>query len=154
MNDSSIDEVHAKALHILSRREHSSQELAAKLAARGFDRSLIEEVLEKLVSSGLQSDLRFTELLVSQRARKGFGELYISKLLRQHGVDRDSVNTAIKSAGVEWEELASDLISRKFSKLSAPVTVAERSKIVRFLQSRGFTDAQIRSALDNVESVL
>ncbi|VAW48835.1 Regulatory protein RecX, partial [hydrothermal vent metagenome] len=75
------------AIDLLSRREHSSFELARKLAIRSFDALEIDEVLVKLRDEGLQSDVRFTEAYVYFRIQKGYGPIRIQADLKQRGID-------------------------------------------------------------------
>jgi len=80
-----------RACDFLARREHSRKELKYKLARGCEDEVLIEELLDKLSSEGLQSDERFTESFVHHSINKGHGLMKINQELRQRGVDQSMI---------------------------------------------------------------
>lgn len=53
-----------RALGLLTRREHSRQELTRKLQQRGVASADAAAVIDKLASAGWQNDARFAESLV------------------------------------------------------------------------------------------
>lgn len=140
-------DVRATALMLLSRREYSRFELESKLEERyGKDISpLVTEVLDSLKSEGLQSDVRFVELLLQARRHRGCGPLRIAQELKQKGV-AVSIFTPLLDAGSEsWFALAHSVRIKKFGE-RLPLGVEERARQQRFLQYRGFTPEQIRQA--------
>src|SRR5690606_4254573 len=62
----------ARAVAILSRREHSRQELKQKLAIYADESDDVDSLLDELVRENWQSDERFAQSLVNRRVdRKG-----------------------------------------------------------------------------------
>jgi len=53
-----------KAIQLLTRREHSRQELTQKLLLKNYPRSEIDELLDALAKENLQSDFRFATTYV------------------------------------------------------------------------------------------
>ena len=137
------------ALQLLSRREYSRAEIAQKLKKKAFENADIEVCLDTLEEQGLQSDVRFAESFIRSRIIRGQGVIRIKGELRQRGVDQEILSNALatveENEGVDWFELASDTLSRRFS--SPGDTPKERAKRERFLASRGFDFEQIRYAL-------
>lgn len=138
--------VEIAAVRLLARREHGTQELKRKLAAKGHDPDAIERVVEKLGAKRLVSDDRFVAGFVHHHAKRGQGPMRIRAELRQQGIPDDSIDRALQHADLEWDQLAAQARRRKFA-ASLPKSLAERAKQSRFLQYRGFTADQIRAAL-------
>lgn len=137
------------ALQLLSRREYSRAEIAQRLKKKAFESADIEACLDTLEEQGLQSDVRFAESFIRSRIIRGQGVIRIKGELRQRGVDQEILSNALAcvedNEGVDWFELASDTLARRFS--SPGDTPKERAKRERFLASRGFDFEQIRYAL-------
>ncbi|HEY0683845.1 MAG TPA: regulatory protein RecX [Steroidobacter sp.] len=133
-------------MRLLSRREHSTEELKRKLAAKGHPEASIEAVLDKLGKKKWVSDERFTANYVHHHARRGQGPVRIRAELRQQGIKDDQIQEEMGAADRDWNGLAAEVRRRKFG-AALPKTAAERAKQARFLQYRGFNSDQIRAAL-------
>lgn len=141
-----VRDAQARALGLLVRREHSRKELRRKLTAGGHDEADVEAALDRLGHSGLQSDLRFAEVLVRSRIAQGHGPLRILAELRLHGLDDVEADQALNAAEPDWLALAVDLCRRRFRR---PATdQADRARRARFLAGRGFPPAIARSCQD------
>lgn len=108
-------------------------------------------VIPRLEDSGIQSDQRFTEARVRQRAVQGYGPLRIRAELTQAGISRDDTEAALGEAYTDWTEQAWSLIQRRFPKASEDRNEALRAW--RWLAGRGFDGGAIRAALRDVEDV-
>jgi regulatory protein len=134
------------AIRLLARREHARAEIKQKLRLRGVDDQLATEVVDDLTRQRLLSDERFAEVFVRSRAERGQGPVRLRAELRQLKLSPELIDLRVRSAQVDWSQLASQIRQRKFgSKL--PKVPAERAKQMRFLQYRGFTAEQIRRAM-------
>jgi regulatory protein len=139
----------ARALQWLAQREHSRQELRAKLLRIRRDGEVpgpteeeVEAVIEWLVAKGHLSDARFIESRVHARQQR-FGNLRIRQELQQHGLALDAdAQQALKSS--EFER-AREVWVRKFG---APADDAfGRARQMRFLAGRGFSADVIRQVV-------
>ncbi|GFE79109.1 hypothetical protein GCM10011487_11090 [Steroidobacter agaridevorans] len=139
-------EVEASAVHLLSRREHSTEELKRKLAAKGYPEASIATVLDKLGKKKWVSDERFAANYVHHHARRGQGPVRIRAELRQQGITDEQIQQKIAGGEQDWSGLAAEVRRRKFG-AELPRSAAERAKQARFLQYRGFNSDQIRAAL-------
>lgn len=139
--------VRATALDLLARREHALGELEAKLVARFGHDAPIAEVLQHLRGEGLQSDQRFAEAFVRAQRRRGRGPLRILHELILRGVTRELAAACVDVDAAEWVEVARDWKSRRHGE-GPLTTAAERQRVARQLQQRGFSMAQIRQVLD------
>lgn len=133
------------ALRALSRREHTAFELQHKLARRGHDAATVEDVIGHLAASGWQSDIRYAEMLVRNRASQGYGPLRIEHDLFQAGVADAMIRSAMAQAGIDWAECCAQLHQRRFKRV--PDGPAEWQKQYRYLTAHGFTAEQVRRAL-------
>ena len=126
----------------LARREHGEQELARKLAHRGFDAEMVAIVVADLKIDGLLSDRRFAEAFVNSRFQRGSGPQKIVAELRERGIDADLISVSIESYEDQWRQRIREVREKKFG-TDLPGDFRERSRQMRFLQQRGFTAEQI-----------
>jgi len=135
--DVAVD-VRLAAMNLLARREHSLLELRAKLKRRFADESAVVEQLSRLVDENLQSDSRFAESYVRQRASGGFGPLRVREELRERGVSTPDIDAALEAGAIDWGELATAELRKKFGE-GLPVDLKEKARQIRFMQYRGFS---------------
>jgi regulatory protein len=136
----------AAAVRLLARREHSAEELQRKLLEKGYAEDDVVAVIEKLTTKRLLSNDRYAASRVRHRAQSGQGPVRIRAELRQQGVADEAIDREIAASGMDWDRLAGDVRRRRFGG-APPRSVAERAKQARFLQYRGFSADQIRTAL-------
>lgn len=139
--------VRGAALDLLARREHAARELDAKLVARFGRDAPIDEVLQRLRDEGLQSDQRFAEAFVRAQRQRGRGPLRILHELAGRGIERELAAACVDASAPEWAEAARAWKCRRYGEARIG-SAAERSRIARQLQQRGFGTAQIRFALE------
>lgn len=140
----SAQELRARALRLLARREHSRAELARKLAAHAESPAAVDLLLDALSLKGQLSDERFAEARTHRLARK-FGPARIRQDLKARGIAADVI--AKTSFGDELER-ARDILGRKFKASAA--TREDYARRARFLQGRGFSHDTIRRALSSL----
>jgi regulatory protein len=142
----------ARALQYLARREYSRAELRSKLlkyvqadADAEFDSgqsqsaeldTLLDGLLDDLAARGWLSDERaVTQLVHAKRSR--FGTQRITHELRQKGITEELINAALPALKNSELEAAREVWQKKFG--VSPQDQKEKSKQMRFLQSRGFS---------------
>jgi len=134
----------ARALKALAQREHSRDELEAKLRPFAETPEELGPLLDDLEKRGWLSEARFVEQLTTVRRRR-FGAARILHELRDKGVSSAALaalrpqlkNSEIEAARAVW--------TKKFGKL--PATLVERAKQARFLASRGFSAEVVHQVL-------
>jgi regulatory protein len=134
----------ARALKYLSMREHSRLELGRKLARYAEEGDDVEALLDFLEKNNWLSQERFAESLVHRRAGR-YGNSRVLAELQQHGVkgeDLDELKSGLKQTETAR---AKEVWRRKFNRV--PQDAEERSKQMRFLMARGFSQGAIRSAM-------
>ena len=127
--------LHARAMRLLARREHSRVELRRKLSNIAVEGENVDGVLDELAQRGWLSDARYAEHAVRAKARR-FGPVKVAHDLRSKGVDDEAIAAAFRAAGEDGEADIERVWKIRFS--AAPINDRERARQVRFLQGRGF----------------
>jgi len=135
----------AAALDALARRDHASGDLRRKLLEKGYDAVVVAPLLDALRGEKLLDDRRFTENFVAYHAARGQGPLRIRADLRRHGLEGIQAEECLE-AFPDWILHLRRARQKKFG-AAAPSNYADRQRQARFLGYRGFTSAQIRTAL-------
>ena len=137
-----------RALKALARREHSRQELQAKLLPHSEDAEEVGRLLDDFEKRGWLSEARFVEQLSTVRRRK-FGAARILHELREKGVSEPALEVARASLKGSEVEAARAVWQKKFGNL--PATAEERAKQMRFLAGRGFSAEVVHKVLRGEE---
>ena len=112
--DTSPRDARIAAVRLLSRREHSAQEITQKLSRKGFAIELINQLTQNLCDEGLLSDERFAASYTRSRTSGGFGPARIRQELRQRGVSDEIIAATIISDATHWFELAHKVREKRF----------------------------------------
>ena len=91
----------------------------------------------------MQDDTRYAEAYARNRVAKGYGPLRIVRELAERGVNADLARQTLTA--VDWAARSQAVRVKKFGQ-QAPPDFREQARQSRFLQYRGFTSEQIRSA--------
>jgi regulatory protein len=135
----------ARALALLARREMSRAELRKKLEPLAESPAELDQLLDELAQSRLQSDTRYTEALVHHRARR-FGASRIAAELRDKGVAPELAAGPMSALRADEQVRALAVWRRKFPE--PPATAEERARHGRFLLGRGFPAELVRRIID------
>lgn len=165
------DDLRARALRLLARREYSRQELAGKLlskpAPRPASRNVkrladefapdphaddvyeppteleVNALLDDLEQRKMLSDNRYAEMRTRSRAPR-YGDSRLRQELAQKGIDRDTIASVLSEQPDELSRCR-DIWLKKFGQL--PRDMNERMKQTRHLASRGFAMRVIQQVL-------
>jgi len=127
-----------RALYYLGKRDYSRVELKRKILA--YSESLeisgvdLDLVLDELEKKDWLSDDRFSEQFVLAKKRK-FGARKIAFELKLRGVNEFIINRVLKTIKDDEFLLAKKIWEKKFNQI--PISIDEKAKQIRFLQSRG-----------------
>ena len=120
----------------MGKRDYSRMELRKKILSYSesleISKTDLELILDDLEKKDWLSDDRFSEQFVSTKKRK-FGTKKITHELKMRGVDESIIF------------LAKQIWERKFNQI--PVTIDEKAKQIRFMQSRGIEPSIIHQIL-------
>jgi regulatory protein len=134
----------ARALRYLSMREHSRLELARKLSRYAEEGDDVNALLDFLEKNNWLSQERFSESLIHRRAAR-FGNSRIVAELQSHGVNGEALSEIKAGLNDSEAERACEVWQRKFGTVAQDA--AERSKQMRFLMQRGFSQRAVRAAM-------
>jgi regulatory protein len=132
------------ALKLLSRRDYSRSEFVSKLSSAEFDKSDVEAAADWCHAQGFLNESRFAEV-TSRRLGTKYGAQRVAHTLRQKGVAEDQVSAAISTLKESEQERACAIWNRKFGKIAE--SADEKSKQIRYLQSRGFSFAIVKKVI-------
>ena len=138
------DDLKARALRLLARREHTRAELARKLAPLAASPGALEALLVQLEAHRQLSDERCAEERARKLARK-YGALWIRGDLSAKGVPQEIVERIAAAVPKDELERACAILARKYA--SRATSRKELAKRVRFLLSRGYSQETVREAM-------
>ena len=144
INTESQKNIREFCVRLLSRREHSQQELLDKLASKGFDRTETQVIVDELAAQGWQSNQRFAESYSRYRIRKGYGPIKIKSELQQRGIEDCNLDEVVMDLADGWGEILEQVYLKKYSD-DTRLTNKEWLKRNRFLQQRGFSGEMIKT---------
>ncbi len=137
-----------RAMHFLSFRARSEQEMKTYLNKKGFEPALIEQVITRLKEDKLVDDLDFAQNWLDNRQRFRPRSKWLMKLeLRQKGVAEHKIEQAVQLTDLDDFDLALDAgrkIGRRYHHLDKP---EHDRKLGAALQRRGFSYEVIRECL-------
>jgi regulatory protein len=100
----------------------------------------LELVLDELEEKDWLSDDRFSEQFVLSKKRK-FGARKIAHELKLRGVNESIISRVLRDIKDDEFLLAKKIWEKKFNQI--PITIDEKAKQIRFMQSRGIEVAII-----------
>lgn len=146
------ESTYQKALHFLSYRPRSSQEVRRNLLGRGCDPTLVEATLSRLMQAGLVDDQAFARAWVENRNTfhpRGRSALRIE--LRRKGLDDETVRAVLDGLEAEDEEnLALQAARTQARRYAGLEWQAFRQKLGGFLARRGFSYATLAPVISKV----
>jgi regulatory protein len=133
------------ALDALARRDHATEDLRRKLLEKGYDAAVVARLLDDLLAEKLVDDRRYVENFVALHAARGQGPLRVRADLRRLGLEGLLVEECLHV----FPDWIVQLVKARQKKFGAelPNNYADKQRQARFLGYRGFTSAQIRTAL-------
>jgi len=137
-----LESAHTRALHFLSFRSRSIQEVRDYLMRKGCSPEHISAVLCRLEEESFLDDARFSrEWLENRSAFRPRGVSLIKAELRQKGVSNEVIETSLAQADLQESELALKAAQRVVGRYAALPQETFRLRLGAFLQRRGFSFA-------------
>ena len=143
-----LESAHTRALHFLSFRSRSIQEVRDYLMRKGCSPEHISAVLCRLEEESFLDDARFSrEWLENRSAFRPRGVSLIKAELRQKGVSNEVIETSLAQADLQESELALKAAQRVVGRYAALPQKTFRLRLGAFLQRRGFSFAVASSTV-------
>ena len=129
------------ALQFLGYRARSRAEVRRRLARKGYEEEIVDQVIERLSQGGHLDDSQFTEAWVRARTTgRAMGPRRIAWELRRKGVDAETVRDAVGRIDESTElGLALKVGRQKAESMRGEPMPVARRKIAAALQRRGFS---------------
>ena len=113
----------------------------------GFDASLVEPVLARLVERGYVDDERFAKLWIENRSiRKGISQKKLRLELQSKGISQDIIDTCLSEGARDERKELKKVIAKKAKKYP------EEQKLIQYLLRQGFNYSDVLEALSTVSS--
>jgi len=145
-----LNRLRSKAIRLLAMREHSSQEMVAKLSTAGVELNVVQSVVDDLVDNNYLCDSRFTECFVRSKQTRGFGPSKIDAELKLKGIKNRTIDKYLKANSSIWFEVAQVQYQKKYG--NQPIKDYNAwAKRARFMQSRGFGMGHIQATLPTID---
>ncbi|HAM39291.1 MAG: hypothetical protein A2474_05570 [Elusimicrobia bacterium RIFOXYC2_FULL_34_12] len=122
---------------LFEKRDYSEKEIRDKLG-RNYACSVIEQVVEKLISTKLLDDEKFAGQWADYRLRQNKSKNFILRELIHKGIKRDFALETLDSFSVNEVQLALNAIKSKINKYSKLEPIKAKNKIFQFLSRKGF----------------
>jgi regulatory protein len=137
-----------RALHFLEGRPRSEREVRTRLAQKGVSPELVDQVVERLRSTGLIDDAAFAQFWIENRERfSPRGARALKAELRQKGLASEVIDENLDDA-VDEEAGAREVALRQARKLANLDRQTFRQKMYVHLARRGFDSDAIIAAID------
>jgi regulatory protein len=151
LQQSEFQKTKDSALRLLARRPHSKFEIKTKLVKKGFSKTIIDNVVQRLTEDRLLDDFEFSKVYASELFEKRkSGILKIKNQLIGKGVDRKSIENVLNNInGIRAEDNAYELIIKKFNYIKSRVSDPKKiqQKLYSFLLSKGYPSEIISKTL-------
>ncbi len=154
MEDELYQKLLSASFRFVSFRPRSSKELRDFLTKKikrykVFSGTLVTNVLHRLAELGYLDDEKFAVWWVEQRTgRKPKGKRAIEFELRQKGISKSVIESAIRTRGVDEGELARKLLFKKSQMWRKLPTLDRKRKMFAYLFRRGFFSETIETIVD------
>ncbi|GAP15236.1 uncharacterized protein conserved in bacteria [Longilinea arvoryzae] len=134
-----IEVAYQKALHFLSYRQRSEDEIRRKMQTAGFDEEIANIVLGRLRETGMVSDSAFARGWVENRAAsRPRSRRALAIELRRKGISEEDISNALAETDDE-SDLAYRAGVRYANRLSQADWDTFRERLTAFLGRRGFS---------------
>lgn len=134
----------ARALRLLSMRDHSRAELLKKLIPHALEGDDVEALVAGLVSAGWVDDARVAESLARRRGER-LGAARLKQELKAKGLSTDLVVSALAAVADTELVRAQQVWQKKFGQPAE--TFKEKASQQRFLLIRGFSPDVVRQVI-------
>jgi len=125
-----------------SYQERCSYDVQTKLKLFGLDREQTKKILDQLKEAEFLNDERYVKTFTRGKFRiKKWGRKKIYFELKKKNLPDDLIKRSLAEISKdEYERLITDLIDRKWQEINETNVTAKRTKLGRFLISRGFEE--------------
>ncbi|MCI0922626.1 regulatory protein RecX [Sphingobacterium rhinopitheci] len=138
-----------KAESYCAYQERAQQEVRDKLYEWGLHLEEVEQLISDLISENFLNEERFAKAYVLGKFRmKGWGKVKIKQHLKAKRVSDPLIKIALREIDLdEYENKLDSIIEKKIPDTGSKLSLADKAKLVRHLQSKGYESDLIFSKL-------
>jgi len=138
-----------KAEHYCAYQERSQQEVRDKLYGWGLHGEDVENIIAGLIEDNFLNEERFAMAYALGKFRmKGWGKVKIKQHLKAKSVSDPLIRIALGAIGPEeYAKKLSETIKKRTNTPPQELSLPEKAKLIRFLQSKGFENDLIFNEL-------
>lgn len=137
-----------KTLRFVMTRPRSMKEVNDYFRRKEIDKSLQQNIIDRLIKLELLNDKKFTKWWVEQRLEfKHKSKKDITFELRQKGIDSQTINNVLDDSEIDESKIAKEIIAKKLYKWQKFDEKTQKQKISQYLAGKGFGWDIINSAL-------
>ncbi len=133
------------ALKLLARRDMTRTEFVSKLQSREFSEEEANQAADWCSAEGWLDESRYAEVNARRLGQK-YGASRVAHQLRQKGVNAGDLSEVLDALKLTERDRARALWQRRFGEV--PTSVLEMQRQLRYLQSRGFSYAIAKAAIN------
>jgi len=141
------------AVRILTSRGHTGRELALKLKKRRIKPAVVDQVVAECERLNYIDDAETARHYLEELKRKGYGRRYVRSAMHKKGVAADTIDRILEQGYVDSEERenAESIVEKRQATFNREKDPRKRkSKIYRYLYSRGFSPGTIAEAMNKL----
>ncbi|HWV24037.1 MAG TPA: regulatory protein RecX [Thermomicrobiales bacterium] len=143
----------ARALNLIAYRPRAAGELATKLREKGFSPDAVEAAVARMTDLGYLDDRDFADRWVeSRQSGRPRSVRMLKQELRQKGVDREIVESAVENAGIDEFGDALELARKRATSMTGLDPITRERRLGGYLARRGYGFDIIRRVLEQLES--
>ncbi|MCX7671143.1 MAG: RecX family transcriptional regulator [Anaerolineae bacterium] len=144
-----VQRAYDRAVQFLSFRPRSTAEVRRYLLRTVGDEAIVETVLDRLTQQGYLDDAEFARYWVENRERfRPKGPRALRQELREHGLDRESIDAALADVDSTASALAvARTRGQRLADLAVTAPELFRRRLSDFLARRGFEYEVIRTVV-------
>jgi regulatory protein len=145
-----IESTYQRALHFLSFRPRSIQEVAQNLHQHGLDQGLIDQTIARLRLAGLVDDEDFARTWIENRSTfRPRSQSALRFELRRKGLSEETIQSALE-AGADDARLALLAARKQAHRYAGLEWSVFRQKLGSFLARRGFSYGTLTPVISEV----
>lgn len=129
-----------KAESYCAYQERAQQEVRDKLYEWGLHHDEVENIVTQLIVDNYLNEERFAKAFALGKFRmKGWGKIKIKQHLKAKRVSPPLIKIALEEIDLdEYEEKLEEIIKKKTNKPTTNLSLTEKAKLIRYLQSKGY----------------
>lgn len=145
--DKSLDDKRAYnyCIHLIAKQDYSKFKLSRKLRSKGYQQSVVDICIEKLIELKYLQEDEYTRMRVIGLAKKGYGVRYIIQKCREEALElsESEVYEILEIAELDEDEILAYQVEKKLrnydlDSLPNDQRFKLQTKITRSLMTRGF----------------